>query len=179
MFVGTLWVKHTRWREIWNPPTLVCSRPWKHLRWPLLTELLSTASSSKPLIPLTCTLQKSFMAPASPRPDGCTPQSHSGYGWVLAPTTPYKSYCWERSCIIPRKRLFSVLLYLPVVHARYGEGGYGLCWCQNYPRSIQELQSSSMFPGPNKCSQKDQLGINFFPQWDCSSCVHKTVSRDR
>lgn len=43
----------------------------------------------------------------------------------------------------------------------------------------RDCNHSACFPGPNKCFQQDQLGINLFPWWDCSSCVHKTANRDR
>jgi len=37
---------------------------------------------------------------------------------------------------------------------------------------------SACFPAPNKCFQQEQLSINFFPWWGCSSCVHKAANRD-
>lgn len=163
--------------ETQNLPTLVCSGPWKHLHSLVLAEILSPASSSEPVVPLS--MYFAFMASASPRPDGCSPQSHCGKGWVLAFTTPYKSYCWEWPNIIPNKRLSFILLYLPIVHARYHEGVTAFAGVKKILGPYRDCSYSACFPGQNKSFTHDQLHINFFPWWECSSCVHKTAIRDR
>lgn len=91
------------------------------------------------------------MASASPRPDGCNPQSHCGKGWVLAFTTPYKSYCWERPKIIPNERLSFILLYLPTVHARYHEGVMTSAGVKNILGPYRDCSYSTCFPRENKC----------------------------
>lgn len=127
---------------------------------------------------LTCTLQKSFMASASPRSDGCNPQSHCGKDCVLAFTTAYKSWCWERLDIIPNKWLSFILLYLPTVPARSHEGVMAFAGVKNNLSPYRDCNYSACFPGPNKYFTQDQLHINFFPWWECSFCVHKTAIRD-
>lgn len=123
------------------------------------------------------------MASASPRPDGCHPQSNCGKGWVLAFTTPYKSYCWERPNITPNKRLSFILFCLLIVHARYHEGVMAFAGVKNIQGPYRDCSYSACysacFPRPNKCFMNDQLNIIFFPWWECFSCVHKTAIRDR
>lgn len=152
-------------------------------RWFWLRFYLLLLHQNDWLFLLTCTLQKSFMASASPRPDGCHPQSNCGKGCVLAFTTPYKSYCWERPNITPNKRLSFILLCLLIVHARYHEGVMAFAGVKNIQGPYRDCSYSACysacFPRPNKCFMNDQLNLIFFPWWECFSCVHKTAIRDR
>lgn len=43
----------------------------------------------------------------------------------------------------------------------------------------RDCNYSAGFPGPNKCFTQDELHINFFLWWECSSSGHKTAIRDR